>query len=49
MIKGLLFGFGFLIVATLIAVVIVRYANGLGTSERQAPTDSDDVPVRDEH
>jgi len=29
MIEGLLIGFGFLVVATLIAVGLVRYANGL--------------------
>ncbi|MDG4868529.1 hypothetical protein P8631_11005 [Guyparkeria sp. 1SP6A2] len=42
MIKGLLIGFGFLIVMTLIAVGIVRYANALGESRRQPGSEPSD-------
>jgi len=35
MIKGLLIGFGFLIVMTLIAVWLVRYANAMPASRKR--------------
>jgi len=49
MIKGLLLGFGFLAVAVLIAIGMVRYANGLGDSRERPRPDSDDASEHDGH
>ena len=49
MIKALLLGFGFLVVAILIAIAMVRYANSLGDSKNRAPSDSDDTTERHGH
>ena len=49
-IKGLLIGFGFLIVATLVAIGLVRYANTLPDSRRRGEDHDDrDTGGRDGH
>ena len=49
MIKGLLLGFGFLTAAVLIAIGMVRYANGLGDSRGCSRSDPDDASEYDAH
>jgi len=48
-IKGLLIGFGFLIVMTLIAIGFVRLANGMGEPRKLPDSDPGDGSGRDEH
>lgn len=49
MIKGLLIGFGFLIVMTLIAIAFVRYANGMGEPRKHPDSDPSDGSGRNGH
>ena len=49
MIKGLLLGFAFLTAAVLIAIGMVRYANGLDDSRGCSRSDPDDAPEHDGH